>query len=385
MCIDYRALNKQTIKYRFLLPRIDTLLDRLGRAKVFSKLDLASGYHQISMAETSIEKTAFRTNIGHWEFLVMPFGLCNAPASFQRLMNRVFKDELNSFILLYLDDILIFSCSIEEHRRHLRQALQRLREAKLYGRLHKCDFLKDRVDYLGFEVSSEGVHASPDKVKAVVECPRTQTVHDVRSFWGLASYYRKFIQGFRQIARPLTDLTRAEISWDWNDREEQSFLQLKAALATAPVLRLPDFDQQFVVTTDASNVAMGAILEQNFGYGLQPVAFASRKLNKAEIRYSAYERELFGIVWALGQWRHYFQNSHSVVVRNDHSTLRHLPSQASVNTRVWKWLAIMQGYDLDIQHIPVKGNPADHLSRQLLKEAAERKGLVTKENQQFVE
>ena len=315
----------------------------------------------------------------------MPFGLGNAPASFQRLMNKVFKDELNSFILVYLDDILIFSRSIEEHWGHLRRALQRLREAKLYGRLHKCDFLKDKVDYLGFEVSSEGVHASPDKVKAVVEWPRPQTVHDVRSFLGLASYYRKFIRGFSQIARPLTDLTRAGITWDWNDREEQSFLQLKVALATAPVLCLPNFDRQFVVTTDASDVSVGAILEQDFEYGLQPVAFASRKLNKAEIRYSAYERELLGIVWALGQWRHYFQSPHSVVVRTDHSTLRHLPSQAAVNTRVWKWLAIMQGYDLDIQHIPGKVNPADHLSRQLLKDAAERKGLVTEENQKFVE
>ena len=197
----------------------------------------------------------------------------------------------------------------------------------------------------------------------MVKWPRPQGVHDFRSFLGLASYYTKFIRGFSHIARPLTYLTKAGITWDWNDREEQSFLQLKVALATAPVLPLPDFDGQFVVTTDASDVAVGAILEQNFGHGLQPVAFASRKLNKAEIRYSAYERELLGIVWALGQWRHYFQNSHSVVVRTDHSTLRHLPSQASVNARVWKWLAIMQGYDLDIQHIPGKVNPADHLSR----------------------
>ena len=362
MCIDYRALNKQRIKDRFPLPRIDTSLDRLGRVKVFSKLDLASGYHQISMAKISIEKTAFRTHIGDCEFLVMPFRRCNAPASFQRLMNKVFKDELNSFILVYLDDILIFSRSIEERWGHLRRALQRLREAKLYGRLHKCDFLQDKVDYLGFEVSSEGVHASPDMVKAVVEWPRPQTVHDVRSFLGLASYCRKFIRGFSHIARPLTDLTRAGITWDWNDREEQSFLQLKAALATAPVLRLPDFDRQFVVTTDASDVSVGAILEQDFGYGLQPVAFASRKLNKAEIRYSAYKTELLGIVWALGQWRHYFQCPHSVVVRTNHSTLRHLPSQAAVNTRVWKWLAIMQGYALDIQHKPGKVNPADHLS-----------------------
>ena len=380
MCIDYRALNKQTIKDRFPLPRIDTLLDRLGRAKVFSKLDLAYGYHQISMAEISIEKTAFRTHIGHWEFPVMPFGLCNAPASFQRLMNKAFKDELNSVILVYLDDILIFSRSIKEHWGHLRPALQRLREAKLYGRLHKCDFLKDKVDYLGFEVSSEGVHASPDKVKAVVEWPRPQTVHDVQSFLGLESYYRKFIQGFSQIARPLTDLTRAGTTWDWNDREEQSFLQLKVALATTPVLRLPDFDRQFVVTTDASDISVGAILEQDFGCGLQPVAFASRKLNKVQICYSAYEGESLGIVWAIGQWRHYFQSPHSVVVRTYHSTLRHLPSQAAANTRVWKWLAIMLWYDLDIQHIPGKVNPADHLLRELLKDATERKCLVIEEN-----
>ena len=333
MCVDYRALNKATIKDKFPLPRIDTLLDRLGNARVFSKLDLASGYHQIAMAETSIDKTAFRTNIGHWEFLVMPFGLCNAPATFQRLMNRVFKDELNSFILVYLDDILIFSRSIEEHWGHLRRALTRLREAKLYGRLHKCEFLKDRVDYLGFEIFSEGVHASPDKVKAVVEWPRPQSVHDVRSFLGLASYYRKFIRGFSQIARPLTDVTKAD-GWQWSDDQEKSFLQLKAALATAPVLCLPNFDRQFVVTTDASDVAVGAILEQDFGNGLQLVAFASQKLNGAEIRYSAYERELLGIVWALSQWRHYFQSGHSVIVRTDHSPLRYLPSQAAVNTRV---------------------------------------------------
>ena len=384
MCVDYRALNKQTIKDKFPLPRIDGLLDRLGGSKIFSKLDLASGYHQIGMEETSIEKTAFRTNLGHWEFLVMPFRLTNAPASFQRLMNKIFADELNSFILCYMDDILVFSRSIEEHWGHLRCALQRLREAKLYGRLHKCDFLKDKVDYLGFEISSEGVHASPEKVKSVVEWPTPQSVHDVRAFLGLASYYRKFIRNFSNIARPLTDLTKKDKDMVWSEVQEESFNQLKAALASAPVLRLPDFERQFIVTTDASDVALGAVLEQNFGHGLQPVAYASRKLNKAEINYSAYERELLGIVWALGQWRHYFSSHHSVVVRTDHAPLRHLPDQAAVNKRVWKWVSIMQGYDLEIVHIPGKINPADHLSRQLLSDAAERKGLVRKDQKNFV-
>ena len=309
MCMDYRALNRQTVKDRYPLPRIDTLLDRLGRAKVFSKLDLASGYHQIAMDDSSIYRTAFTTSLGQWEFLVMPFGLCNALATFQRLMNQVFATEINQFILVYLDDILIFSESVEEHWEHLRRALGRLREARLYGRVHKCEFLKTRMEYLSYEVSEKGIHASPEKVKAVVNWPRPQSVHDVRSFLGLASYYRQFIHGFSQVAGPLTELTRSKAKWRWDKAQENSFLALKIALATAPVLRLPDFDHQFVVTTDASDVAIGAIVQQDVGMGLQPIAFASRKLQQAEVRYSAYERELLGIVWALGQWKHYFQIS----------------------------------------------------------------------------
>ena len=202
MCIDYRALNKQTIKDRYPLPRIDLLLDRLGQARVFSKLDLAQGYHQIAMAKDSVEKTAFCTNLGQWEYLVMPFGLCNAPSTFQRLMNTIFEKEINSFILVYLDDILIYSRSIGEHWEHLKHALDKLRRAKLFGRLHKCEFLKDKVDYLGFEVSQEGIRTSPEKVKAILDWPRPQSTHDIRSFLGLASYYRKFIRGFSQLAKP---------------------------------------------------------------------------------------------------------------------------------------------------------------------------------------
>ena len=180
-------------------------------------------------------------------------------------------------------------------------ALRRLKEAKLYGRLHKCDFLKDRIDYLGFEVSAEGVHASPEKVKAIVEWPTPSSVKDVRSFLGLASYYRKFIRGFSELAKPLTNLTKKGIDWRWETEEETAFLKLKTAMGTAPILQLPDFDKPFVLTTDASNAAVGAILEQDLGQGLRPVAYASRKLNHAESRYSAYERELLGIVWAIAQ------------------------------------------------------------------------------------
>ena len=188
------------------------MLAGLNGAKVFSKFELASGYQQIRVEEEFIKKTAFRTNQGNWEFVVMPFGQCNAPATFQRLMNQIFADELDSFVLVYLDDILIYNSSVEEHWRHLRRVLERLRVAKLYGRLHKCDFLQTRVDHLGFDISDEGVHASPEKVKCVVDWPTPQTVHDVRSFLGLASYNRRFIRGFSEIARPLTDLTNTKVS-----------------------------------------------------------------------------------------------------------------------------------------------------------------------------
>ena len=386
MCIDYRALNKQTIKDRFPLPRIDSLLDRLGSARVFSKLDLTSGYHQIAVKEEHIHKTAFRTQLGQWEFIVMPFGLCNAPATFQRLMNKIFTKEIGDFVCVYLDDILIFSRSIEEHLEHLRRVLTRLRESKLYAKLHKCEFLKDKVDYLGFEISTQGIHASPEKVKAVVEWPRPENVHDVRSFLGLASYYRKFIRGFSEIARPLTDLTKAAKTWDWKEPQNSAFLRLKVALATAPVLLLPNFEKQFIVTTDASDAAVGAILEQDHGRGLQPIAFASRKLNSTEMRYSAYERELLGIVWALGQWRHYLEQSpHKTIIQTDHAPLKFLPNQKSVNTRIWKWVNILQGYDLELRHIPGKTNPADSLSRQLRQDALGRKCQICKEHKESIE
>ena len=384
MCIDYRALNKQTIKDQFPLPRIDSLLERLGQATIFTKLDLASGYHQIAMEETSIQKPAFRTNFGHFEFLVMPFGLCNAPGTFQRLMNKVFADNLGKFIAVYLDDILIFSRNMEEHWKHLQWALDRLREAKLYGRLHKCEFLKDQVEYLGFEVGPRGVQASPGKVRAIIDWPRPKGVHDVRSFLGLASYYRHFVRGFSEMARPLTALTRAGVEWEWSTPQHQAFNRLKLALTTALVLKLPDFEKQFVVTTDASDAAVGAILEQDFGNGLQPVAFASWKLNGAEMRYSAYERELLGIVWALAQWKHYCRGPHSVIIQTDHAPLRHLPNQASVNSRVWKWISILQGYNLEIRHIPGKRNPADTLSRQDKKDALGRKTAVHDANADLI-
>ena len=293
----------------------------------------------------------------------MPFGLTNAPSVFQRLMNKIFREELGISVLVYLDDILIFSQSIEEHWQHLRNALARLREAKLYGRIHKCSFLKDQVEYLGFDISAEGIKPSESKIRTILEWPTPETPRDVRSFLGLCSFYRRFVRGFSNIAAPLTELTKEKKPWQWReDQEELAFNQMKIAMTTAPVLLYPDFAKQFTVTTDASLVAVGGILQQDQGQGLQPVAYASKKLNSAEVRYSAYERELLGIVWAIGQWRH-FVEGRRFIVQTDHSSLRYLPNQASVHRRVWKWVSILQGYDIEIQHIPGKRNPTDALTR----------------------
>ena len=234
---------------------------------------------------------------------------------------------------------------------HIRTVLSRLRNAKIYARMHKCDFYKSDVEYLGFQVSGEGVHPTEEKIQAIVNWPKPQTVRDVRSFLGLSQYYRRFIRHYSLLARPLTDLTKNETIKHWGDKEQKAFDQLKAALVTAPVLRLPDFSKQFVLTTDASLVSVGAVLGQDFGDGLQPVAFDSKKLSPTEIHYSAYERELLGIVWAIGKWRSYLEGQH-FIVQTDHASLRHLPNQPSVNRRIWKWVSILQGYQMTIRHIP---------------------------------
>ena len=206
----------------------------------------------------------------------------------------------------------------------------------------------------------------------------------MRCFLWLASYYRKFIRGFSQFAKPLTEMTKSTLKWQWRDAEERNLLALKVALVTAPVLRLPDFNKQSVVTTDAIDVAVGAILEQDFGNGLQHIAFASRKLHLTEVRYSVYERELIGIVWAIGQWKDYFQGPEPILIQTDQAPLRRLPNQASVNSRVWKRFSILQGYNLDIRHIPGKRNPADSLSRQSTKDALVWKGSVHDTSKAYV-
>ncbi|XP_069147079.1 uncharacterized protein [Solanum lycopersicum] len=262
MCIDYRQMNKVTIKNKYPLSRIDDLFDQLQGACVFSKIDLRSGYHQLKIRATDVPKTAFRTRYGHYEFVVMSFGLTNAPAAFMSLMNGIFKPYLDLFVIVFIDDILVYSKSKKEHEEHLRMVLEMLREKKLYAKFSKCEFWLDAVSFLGHVVSKDGVMVDPSKIETVKNWVRPTNVSEIRSFVGLASYYRRFVKGFSSIASQLTNLTKQNVPFVWSDECEESFQKLKTLLTTAPILTLPVEGKNFIVYCDASYSGLGAVLMQ---------------------------------------------------------------------------------------------------------------------------
>jgi hypothetical protein len=365
MCVDYRALNNITIKNSYPLPRVDELFDRLQGAKYFSKIDLRSGYHQIRIAPEDVPKTAFRTRYGHFEFLVLPFGLTNAPATFMHLMHETFRSFLDEFALVFLDDILIYSKTLEDHERHVQQVLEMLRKEKLYAKESKCEFFKTEVEFLGHIVGRDGVKMMEDKVKAIAEWPVPTKVADVRSFLGTAGYYRRFIKDFSQLSSPLSDLTKDTVKWLWGKEQQESFTMLKQALQTAPVLILPDPNLPFLVQTDSSGFAVGSVLQQDQGKGLQPIAFLSKKMLSAETRYPVHEQELLSIIIALKTWRHYLSGvKFRIKVMSDHKSLQHLKTQPQLSSRQARWLDLIAQYDFDIEYIEGASNVvADGLSR----------------------
>ena len=316
LCIDYRQLNRVTIRNQYPLPRIDELFDQLQGFRVYSKIDLRSGYHQLRVQESDIPKTAFRTRYGHYEFLVMPFGLTNAPAVFMDLMNRVFSPYLDKFVIVFIDYILVYSGSLEEHAEHLRTVLQILRERQLYAKFSKCQFWLDKVAFLGHVISAEGMSVDPKKIEAVVNWKPPKNVSEVRSFLGLAGYYRKFVEGFSKIAAPLTKLTRKDVKYDWVDACQRSFEELKGRLTSAPVLALPNERDGFAVYSDASRQGLGCVLMQND----RVIAYASRQLKKHEENYPTHDLELAVVVFALKIWRHYLYGV-SCRIFTDHKSL----------------------------------------------------------------
>ena len=274
LCVDYRELNKVTIKNRYPLPRIDDLFDQLREAAVFSKIDLRSGYHQLRVREQDIPKTAFRSRYGHYEFVVMSFGLTNAPAVFMDLMNRLFSPYLDRFVVVFVDDILVYSRSFEEHEEHLRIVLGVLRSSQLYAKFEKCEFWQTEVKFLGHVVSKEGVAVDPSKIDAVLSWNRPNTITEIRSFLGLAGYYRRFIEGFSRIASPLTRLTRKDVPFEWTDECEDAFHELKTRLTTAPVLTIPTSGGGLGIYSDASLLGLGYVLMQHDSV----VTYGSRQL-----------------------------------------------------------------------------------------------------------
>jgi hypothetical protein len=316
LCVDYRELNKVTIRNKYPLPRIDDLFDQLQGSKVFSKIDLQSGYHQLKINSDDIPKTAFRTRYGHFEYLVMPFGLTNAPAAFMDLMNRVFKPYLDKFVVVFIDDILIYSKTKEEHSKHIRIVLQTLREHKLYAKLKKCDFWMDQVPFLGHIISGEGIAVDPTKVKAVSEWQRPANATDIRSFLGMAGYYRRFIMNFAKIAGPLTHLTKKGVKFEWTEKCEGSFQELKNRLISAPVLALPIGGEDFTIYCDASKYGLGCVLMQRG----KVIAYASRQLKPHEQNYPTHDMEFAAVIFALKIWRHYLYGEHCEVF-TDHKSL----------------------------------------------------------------
>ncbi|GAU51141.1 hypothetical protein TSUD_240800 [Trifolium subterraneum] len=359
LCIDYRQLNKVTIMNNYPLSRIDDLLDQLRGATIFSKIDLRSGYHQIRIRTSDVSKTAFKTRYGHYEFLVMPFGLTNAPAIFMDYMNRIFQPYLDKFVVIFIDDILIYSKDPQEHAEHLRIVLNILREKQLYAKFSKCEFWLSEVKFLGYVISQGGVSIDPSKVEAVLNWERPRTVSEIRSFLGLAGYYRRFILGFSEIALPLTRLTRKGAAFVWDELCENSFNLLKQKLTSAPVLVIPDPDKMYVVYCDASNKGLGCVLMQDGAV----VAYASRQLKPHEENYPTHDLELAAIIFALKIWRHHLYGV-QFALYSDHKSLRYLFDQKELNMRQRRWMEYLKDFDFELNYHPGKANVvADALSR----------------------
>lgn len=364
MCVDYRGLNKITVPNRYPLPRIDDLLDRLQGATVFSSLDLLSGYHQIRLVDSDVPKTAFRTPSGLYEYRVMPFGLTNAPSVFMACMNDMLSHL--PFCTVYLDDILIFSKSEDEHIQHVRQVLQILQDNQYYLKLKKCDFFKSQVTYLGHVVTPDGIKPDPKKLQLIEQWTEPQNLHDLRSFLGTANYFHRYVQNFAKIAAPLTALTGVKVSKrkssthpiPWSPQCAQAFQTLKSSLLNAKPLKIPDLNKPFQLITDASDYALGAILIQDGA----PVAFESRMMNPSERNYSTTDKELLAVVHALKLWRCYLQGS-SFKVLTDHRPITYLKTQPFLNPRQVRWSQVLSEYNFDFDYIPGPLNPADSLSR----------------------
>ena len=364
MCVDYRDLNKICVRNSVAMPRADDLMDRMHGKRVFSTLDMVAAFHQVRIRPGDEHKTGFNTRLGHYEFLVTPFGMINSPATLQMLLADIFREYIDDFMVIYLDDMLVFSDNEEDHARHLELIAAVLRKHDLRLSLKKCRFYQSRVEFLGHLVGQEGISMDPRKVEAIREWPVPTTVTHVKQFLGLASFYRRFIDKFSFISTVLSNLTKKEVVWEWGAAEQAAFEGLKDAMTQAPVLAIADSVKGFTLHTDASNFAIAGVLSQEQPDGtMRPVAFQSRKLVPAEINYPTHDKELLAIVHSLKVWKHYCLGR-PVNVFTDHASLRYFLTQKDLTGRQGRWAESLAQYTLEIKYLPGIANVvADALSR----------------------
>ena len=362
-CVDFRKLNDVTKKDSYPLPRIDDTLDSLQGAQIFSTLDLRSGYWQIELHPSAMEKTAFITHQGLYEFTVLPFGLCNSPSTFQRLMEHILRGLNWKTCLIYIDDIIVFSTSFRDHLQHLEEVFRRLRQANVKLKPSKCSFARSQVEYLGHLVSKHGVRPNPAKITAVTEFPVPTNVKGVRSFLGLANYYRRFVKDFARIASPLNQLLRKDVRFQWDTACQTAFDTLKEALVSAPILAFPDFSIPFDLYVDASLDGIGMTLGQIQDGREVAIAYAGRDLNSAERNYSATEREALAVVAGIKKFQSYL-HGRRFTVHTDHNALKWLMQIKDPTGKLARWSLLLQQFDFTIQHRPGRTNGnADALSR----------------------
>lgn len=364
--VDYRGLNSVTIHDHYPLPNITDILDQLGNAKYFTCLDCYSGFHSVKIKEEDKHKTAFSSDIGHYQFNRMPFGLKNAPATYQRLMNTVLSGLQGTRCFVYMDDIVIYGFNLEDHNNKLKEVFNRLHCSNLRLQPDKCEFLKKEVVFLGHVITENGVKPNPEKIKSIVNYPIPKNVKEIQAFLGLCNYYRRFIEDFASIAKPLTDLTKKNKPFQWTENQQYSFETLKEKLTVKPILQYPDFNKPFNLSTDASSYAISGILSQGEIPNDLPISFASRILNQAEQNYSTIEKELLAIVWAVKYFRPYLYGK-KFVIYTDHKPLIYLFNVKDPGSRLVRWRLKLEEYDYTIKFKPGKHNTnADALSRAIL-------------------
>jgi hypothetical protein len=358
MCMDYRSLNEVTVKNKYPLPRIEDLFDQMKGASVFPKIDLQSGYHQLKIRELDILKTAFCTRYVLYEYTVMSFRLTNAPAYFMYLMNKVFMEYLDKFVVVFIDNILVFSKTEEEHEVHLWLVLEKLKAHQLYAKFSKCKFWITEVAFLGHIISAGGVSVDPGKVKDMQNWVPPIRVSEIQSFLRLVGYYRCFTKDFTKIAKPMMRLLEKNKDFNWTPECQASFEELKKRLTSAPVLIQPDACKTFDIYCDASRQGLGYVLIQ----GGRVVSYASHQLRKHEENYPIHDLELAALVHTLKIWMHYLIG-HQCEIYSDHKSLKYICTQTDVNLKQQRWLELIKYYDLRINYHPDKANViADALS-----------------------